>query len=132
MELKLPGQDIQYLIQNAKVIAYENEAPALNDLSGGDGAVLDGVLTLLPVARAAIDEGKPLRMLDEPVFFAYASVTVDRTNSRDPARLLEELNRIIRELHKSGKLKELSIQYLGSDLTQEAAKFDLDKIDQKP
>lgn len=131
-ELKLPGQEIQYLIQNARVIAYENEAPAINDLAEGNGLILDGVLTLLPVARASIENGLPLRMLDAPLFFAYASVTVDRISSRNPARLLEEISRIVMDLHKSGTLKELSIQYMGSDLTQEAAAFDLSKIDQKP
>jgi polar amino acid transport system substrate-binding protein len=106
MDLKMPGQDIQYRIRNAKIVAYENEAPALDDLAKGDGVVLDSVLTLLPVARSALESGRPFRMLDEPVIFAYASVTLDRINNRSPERLLAEVTRIIQKMHSDGRLKK--------------------------
>ena len=130
MNLKMPGQEIQYRIQNAKITAYENEPPALDDLAQGDGVILDSVLTLLPVARSAIESGKPFRMLDDPIIFAYASVTLDRINTRSPERLLAEITRIIQEMHSDGRLKSMSMEYIGVDLTQEAAAFDLSKIEQ--
>jgi polar amino acid transport system substrate-binding protein len=132
MDLKMPGQEIQYRIQNAKITAYENEPPALDDLALGDGVILDSVLTLLPVARSAVESGKPFRMLDDPIIFAYASVTLDRINTRDPERLLMEITRIIQEMHSEGRLKDMSMKYIGIDLTQEAAAFDLSKIEQIP
>jgi polar amino acid transport system substrate-binding protein len=132
MDLKMPGQEFQYRIQNAEIVAYENEEPALDDLAKGDGAILDSVLTLLPVARSAIKSGRPFRMLDEPVIFAYASVTLDRINSRNPERLLAEITRIVKKLHSDGRLKDLSMKYIGIDMTQKAAAFDLSKIDQNP
>jgi polar amino acid transport system substrate-binding protein len=132
MDLKMPGQEIQYHIQNAKITAYENEPPALDDLALGDGVILDSVLTLLPVARSAIESGKPFRMLEEPIIFAYASVTLDRINTRDPERLLAEITRIIQKMHSAGRLKDMSMKYIGIDLTQEAAAFDLSKIEQIP
>ena len=132
MDLKMPGQEIQYRIQNAKITAYENEPPALDDLTQGDGIILDSVLTLLPVARSAIESGKPFRMLDDPIIFAYASVTLDRINTRSPERLLAEITRIIQEMHSDGRLKSMSMEYIGFDLTQEAATFDLSKIEQIP
>jgi ABC-type amino acid transport substrate-binding protein len=132
MDLKMPGQEIQYRIQNAKIVAYENEAPALDDLAQGDGAILDCVLTLLPVARSAIKSGRPFRMLDAPLIFSYASVTLDRINSRSPERLLAEITNIIQEMHSDGRLKSMSMKYIGIDLTQEAAAFDISKIEQMP
>jgi len=132
MDLKMPGQEIQYRIQNAKISAYENEPPALDDLAQGDGVILDSVLTLLPVARSAIESGKPFRMLDEPIIFAYAAITLDRINNRSPERLLAEITRIVQEMHSDGRLKNMSMQYIGIDLTQEAAAFDLSKIEQLP
>ena len=132
MDLKMPGQEIQYRIQNAKISAYENEPPALDDLAQGDGVILDSVLTLLPVARSAIESGKPFKMLDEPIIFAYAAITLDRINNRSPERLLAEITRIVQEMHSDGRLKNMSMQYIGIDLTQEAAAFDLSKIEQLP
>lgn len=113
-------------------MAYENEEPAIDDLSLGDGVELDAVMTILPKASAAINAGKPVRMLEEAVLFGYASVSLDRSSNRDSARLLAQINHIIDDMHSSGRLKELSLQYQGIDLTQEAAQFDISSIDQIP
>lgn len=130
--LKIPGQEIEYRIRNAQIVAYENEDPAIEDLSLGDGLELDAVMTILPKARSAIEHGKPLRILDEPLIFAQASVTLDRAASRSSARLWSEINRIIEELHASGRLSELSVQHQGEDLTQDAAAYDITVLNQFP
>lgn len=128
--LKMPGETIAFRIKNAQAIAYENEDPAIAALSRGDGVELDAVMTILPKARAAIEQGSPLRILDEPVLFAYASVTLDRASKRDPKRLFDEINRILQELHASGRLKDLSMQYQGLDLTRQAASYNISTLDQ--
>jgi polar amino acid transport system substrate-binding protein len=128
--LRIPGEQLIYRIQNAQIVAYENEDPAIKALSMGDGAELDAVMTILPKARTAIEQGSPLRILDEPIMFAYASITLDRAGQRDPMRLFAEINRIIQELHQAGRLKQLSVRYQGLDLTQQAASFDISSLDQ--
>lgn len=130
--LKLPGEDIEYRIRDAQIVAYENEDPAIEDLSLGDGVKLDAVMTLLPKARSAIADGKPVRLLDDHLIVAYASVTLDRSASRSNIRLWNELNRIIYDLHGSGRLSELSRQYQGEDLAQEAAAYDILALNQFP
>jgi polar amino acid transport system substrate-binding protein len=130
--LQIPGEKIEYRIRNPQIVAYENEDPAIEALSLGDGVKLDAVITILPKALAAIDAGKPVRMLDEPLLFAYASVTLDRSSSRDSIRLLNEITKIIQEMHRDGTLKKISIEYQGLDLTQEASQFDLTSINQAP
>ena len=130
--LQIPGEKIDYRIQNPQIIAYENEDPAIEALSLGDGVKLDAVITILPKALAAIDAGRPVRMLDGPLLFAYASVTLDRSSGRDSTRLLNEITKIIQEMHRDGMLKKLSIEYQGLDLTQEASRFDLNSIKQAP
>ena len=130
--LKIPGQEIEYRIKDAVIVAYENENPALEDLSQGDGVKLDAVMTLLPKARTAIAEGQPVRILDEPVLYTYASVTLDRSASRSSLRFWNEINRVIHELHASGRLSELSVQYQGEDLTQAAAIYDINTLNQFP
>jgi polar amino acid transport system substrate-binding protein len=128
--LKIPGEDLVYRIKNAQIVAYENEDPAIAALSRGDGVELDAVMTILPKARAAIEQGNPLRILDEPVLFAYASVTLDRASKRDPKRLFDEINQILHELHASGRLKELSMKYQGLDLTRQAASYDISPLNE--
>ena len=130
--LKMPGEEIQYRIKDAQIVAYENEDPAIEDLSLGDGVELDAVMTILPKARAAIAAGKPLRLLEEPVIFAYAAVTFDRAASRSNYRLWDEINQTIRDLHTSGRLSELSVKYQGEDLTQQAAAYDITVLNQFP
>lgn len=128
--LKIPGENIVYRIQNAQIVAYENEDPAIAALSKGDGVELDAVMTILPKARAAVEQGMPVRILDEPVVFAYASITLDRASRHDPTRLFDEINKIIQSLHESGKLKELSIKYQGVDLTQQATSYHVTTLNQ--
>jgi len=128
--LEIPGETIQFRIENAEIIGYENEEPAIEDLSAGHGVKLDAVLTILPLAKAAVASGKPVRILGEPLLFTYASITLDRYSKRDPLRLLDEISKIISELHSTGVLKSLSLQYQEQDLTQEAALYDISALHQ--
>lgn len=130
--LEMPGQEIIYRIQNAQIVAYENEEPAIAALSLGDGVELDAAITLLPKARAAVEAGKPVRILDDRLMFAYASITIDRAGNRDPYTLFVESNGIINDLHQNGTLKDLSMKYFGLDLTQEAALYLLSTLNQSP
>jgi len=130
--LQMPGEKIEFRIRNAQIVGYENEEPAINDLSVGDGVKLDAVMTILPLAKHAIEDGKPVKILGEPLLFAYASVTLDRSSRRDPMRLLGKITDLIRELHANSTLKKWSIKYQGLDLTQKAAQYDLSALNQTP
>ena len=130
--LMLPGQKLQFRIQRPQIIAYQNEDPAIENLSRGDGTELDAVITILPKALEAIGSGKPVGMLEEPLLFTYAAVTLDRSSQRDPARLLAQITGLIQDMHRAGTLRDLSIHYQGLDLTQEAAAFDLASLDSAP
>ena len=130
--LKMPEVDIKYRIHDAQIVGYENEAPAIADLSMGDGVKLDAVITLLPVARNYIDAGNPVKILGDPLLFTYASIVLDRSSKRDGKSLFEEVNNIINELHETGLLGKLSEKYLGQDLTREAARYDLSALHQFP
>ena len=128
--LQIPGEKIEYRIRNAQVAAYENEEPAIEALSAGDGVNLDAVLTILPLAKQAIASGKPIKILGKPIWFAYASITLDRSSRRDPIRLLNEISKIITDLHAEGTLQGWSLKYQEQDLTQEAARYDLSALHQ--
>jgi polar amino acid transport system substrate-binding protein len=126
--LQLPGEPLDYRIQDAQIVGYENEDPAIADLSLGDGIELDAVMTILPVAERAIASGKPVKIMGQPLWFTYASVTFDRSSRRDQTRIVDEVSNTIRELHANGTLQKWSVEYQGSDLTQEAARFDITSL----
>jgi len=130
--LKIPGEELEFRIKDAKIVGYENEAPAIADLSLGDGVKLDAVITILPMAKQAIDAGNPVKILGEPLIFGYASVALDRSSKRDVPGLLNEITRIIKDMHADGTLKRLSVEYQGIDLTREAALFDISSLIQTP
>jgi polar amino acid transport system substrate-binding protein len=130
--LQIPGEEIVSRIHDPQIVAYENEDPAIAALARGDGVELDAAMTILPKARAAIEAGNPVKILGEPLLFAYASITMDRSSNRDEYRLFNAINQAVADLHKSGRLKELSVYYQGLDLTQEAASYDISTLSQFP
>jgi len=130
--LKMPGENVNYRIRNAQIVGYENEDPAIKDLSIGDGIKLDAVITLLPIAQRAIASDNPVMIMGEPLLFSYASVTLDRSSKRDVVSLLNKINEIIKELHNIGSLRQISEMYQGQDLTRQAAEYDLSILNQLP
>jgi len=130
--LNLPGVKLNFRIQDPQIIAYDNEIPAFEDLSLGDGVKLDAIVTQISAGQDAITNGLKMRMLAEPLYFAYACPVIDKKNSRDPIRFLNRVTEIVLEMHRDGTLSALSIQWLGVDLTQKAAEFDLNSLQQNP
>ena len=106
--LRMPGGDIDFRIKDAQIVGYQNEDPAIADLSLGDGVNLDAVITILPIVKRAIENGNPVKIMGDPLFFSFASVTMDRASKRDGTNLLNEINTVINELHTNGQLKQFS------------------------
>lgn len=130
--LDLPGQEIDFAIHNATIVAYENEATALSDLADGDGVKLDAVLTNQPMGEDAIKNGMPLRILGGPVFYDYDGAAVDKKSGRNPASFVANVTGIIREMNRDGTLLRFSHQYYGRDLVSETARFDTRALGQIP
>jgi polar amino acid transport system substrate-binding protein len=123
--LEIPGvPDIQYVITDADVKGYDTDTTALEDLALGDGVRLDGVITAQPTGQEAIDNGRPLKQVGEPLYFEYLAPAFDRASSLDPTSLIDRVSEITRQLHEDGTLLELSQKHYGIDLTSAAAEFD--------
>ena len=129
--LELPGQTIDYAIENATIVAYENEADALEDLGSEDGAILDAVLTNKPTGQEAMYKGLPIKVLGNPVFYDYDAAAVDRKTARDPGSFIKKVSGIIQEMHRDGTLLNLSMQYYGQDLVTEAGHYDIEALHQR-
>lgn len=122
--LIIPGETINFIIKNANTKTYDTDSTALEDLSLGDGARLDAVLTAQPTGQEAIKNGKPIKQLGDPVYFEYLAPAIDRNSSLDPKAFIAKVSEIVAGLHKDGTLLQLSQKYYGIDLTSAAATFD--------
>ena len=130
--LAIPGEKIDFVVEDAVINGYEIDIYAMQDLALGDGVQLDAVLAALPTGQNAIKEGLPLKQLGEPVFFEYLAVDVDKKHSKDSVSLVKKLDEIIQQMHSDGTLLRLSQQYYGKDFTTAASQFDIHALDQLP
>ncbi|MBI2763237.1 MAG: transporter substrate-binding domain-containing protein [Chloroflexi bacterium] len=125
--LVLPGVTLEYPVQDPQIVTFASEVPGLAAVAEGK---IDAFLCSQPVGAAAIADGAPLRMLDEPAFNTEKTGYVDRGLTLAPGPFLDRINAAIRDLHANGKLKELSIQYFGVDFASAAGSFDLTSVGQ--
>ncbi|MGH2749948.1 MAG: transporter substrate-binding domain-containing protein [Actinomycetota bacterium] len=117
--LDIPGYEIDFVIDNASVKAYDTDSSAIADLELGDGTRLDAVISALPTLEGAIDKGKPIKLVGEPIYYEPLAVAIDKNAPEDPLPLAEEIGRIIEEMHEDGTLSELSMKWYDTDLTKE-------------
>ena len=78
-----------------------------------------GWLTALPTAQGAIDDGYPVKLVGDPVFYEPLAVAFDRA-VEDNDSLVAAVDAIIGQMHADGTLTELSEQwYEGTDLSRQ-------------
>ncbi len=128
--LNLPGQTINFVVDNAIIIDYATDTMALHDLTVGDGLQLDAVLTAQPNGLGLIEIGQPLKQLGEPVFYEYLAAAVDKNHRADSAPLVKRVSAIIQAMHADGTLRKLSQTHFETDLTSQAASFNLEDLRQ--
>ncbi len=101
----------KYQIKKPVIKSYETSTIALDDLRLGDGVRLDGVVSSLPVFLEAIENGYPIKVLGQPIFYEPLSVTIDLG---DPA-LNSSLQGIITDMRNDGTLSKISKKWYGVD-----------------
>jgi polar amino acid transport system substrate-binding protein len=129
-KLQIPGEQMNYVVQNPTFKGYDTDINALQDLALGDGVRLDAVLTAQPTGAGAIADGMPIKQLGDQVFFEYLSAALDKSSSKSSVSLAQEVSKIIQAMHEDGTLLKLSQQFYGTDLTSAAGKFDLSSLKQ--
>jgi len=125
--LELPGVDMEWLVEDPQVVTFNTEVPGLEEVVAGD---IDAFLCSATVGRAAIDDGAPLRELQEAAYYTQKTGYVDRDLTLDPTAFLAAIDDAIAALHRDGTLKNLSLEFFGDDYASPAAGFDLDAVGQ--
>ena len=101
----------KYQISNPTIKSYETSTIALDDLRLGDGVRLDGVVSSLPVFLEAIENGYPIKVVGQPIFYEPLSVTIDLGDHE----LNSKLEKIITAMRKDGTLSKISVKWYGVD-----------------
>lgn len=115
--LNIPGEEIDFVVDDPQIKTYDTDTSAIADLELGDGTRLDAVISALPTLDTAIDKDKPIKVVGDPVYYEPLAVAIDRNAPLDPMPLVEEISQIINEMHEDGTLTELSEKWYGLDLT---------------
>jgi polar amino acid transport system substrate-binding protein len=117
--LNIPGEEIEFVVDNPQIETYDTDTDAIQDLELGDGLRLDAAMSALPTLQGAVEAGKPIKIVGDPLYYEPLAVAIDKEAPQDPKPLLNEVSRIIEEMHQDGTLSELSKKwYDGTDLTK--------------
>ena len=112
------GEAPEFVVDDPQIKTYDTDTTAIQDLAIGDGVRLDAVMSALPTLEQSIEDGTPIKVVGDPLFYEPLGVAVDKNSPEDPQAFFEEVDRIIQEMHSDGTLSELSKKwYDGTDLT---------------
>jgi polar amino acid transport system substrate-binding protein len=118
--LDIQGFEFDFVVDDATIRGYDTDTTALQDLALGDGTRLDAAMTSLTVAQGYVDEGNPVKIVGDPLFYEPLSVAIDKSSQLDPATLTEAADQIVADMHEDGTLTALSEEWFdGTDLTVE-------------
>ena len=100
--------------EGATVTTFGTDTECADAIASGR-TEFTGWLTSITTAQAAIGEGAPFVEVGDPVFFEPLAVATDKAAPEHTA-LMEELDRIVQEMHDDGSLSSLSEQWFdGAD-----------------
>jgi polar amino acid transport system substrate-binding protein len=116
--LEIPGYTFDFVIDDPQIKTYDTDTTAIQDLVLGDGVRLDAVISAQPTLQTAIDKGRPIEIVGDPVFYEPLAVAFDRGAPLDVTGLVAAVGAIIEEMHSDGTLTDLSMKWYGVDLTQ--------------
>ena len=117
--LNIPGEEVEFVVDDPQIQTYDTDTSAIQDLELGDGVRLDAVMSALPTLQGAVEAGKPIKIVGDSLYYEPLAVAIDKEAPSDPKPLLDEVSRIIEEMHQDGTLSELSKKwYDGTDLTK--------------
>lgn len=105
--------DIEFVINDPKIVRFPDKNAAMAALAGGEGAV-DAVVTSLEHAQGAIAGGLPVRVVEGFLFFEPLAVTTEEDGEE---AFGEAIAAAVQGMEDDGTLSELSMKWFGIDLT---------------
>ena len=115
--LNIPGYSFDFVIDDASAVGYDTDTTAIQDLTLGDGTRLDAVMSATPTLQGAIDNGKPIKIVGDPLYYEPLAAAFDKSSEADSVPLADAVGEIINDMHKDGTLTDMSMKWYGEDLT---------------
>ena len=115
--LNIPG-NYEFVVDDPQVKTYDTDSSAIQDLALGDGVRLDAAMSSLTTLKEAEDSGTPIKVVGDPLFYEPLAAAIDKESPADPKPFVDEVSRVIKEMHEDGTLTELSEKWYGVDLTK--------------
>jgi polar amino acid transport system substrate-binding protein len=125
--LDIPGQKVEYQVDDAVIVPYSVERGGLEDVSTGK---LDAFLCQETAGDQAINEGLLLRAIDPAPYAAFPAGAVDRSSGLEVRSFVDRVNGILAAALQDGSLSRLSTQHFGTDYASPAASFDVGALHQ--
>ncbi|MBL0375300.1 transporter substrate-binding domain-containing protein [Rhizobium sp. KVB221] len=104
-----------FKIDSPVIVNYPHEEDVYAALAKGDGVELDAIANLLPAVMALIKEGKPFKVVGQPLYRVPHAVAILPGDDEFAA----EITKVVGQMHDDGTLKLLSMKWYSLDLTSE-------------
>jgi polar amino acid transport system substrate-binding protein len=116
-DVGIPNTDIRVPPPaGVQVVSLETDAECAQAIQAGR-TDFQAFLTSGTVVDQAISQGIPVAKVGEPVYVENLAVAIDKKSTKDPASLLEAINKAIADMHADGSLRNSSTKWFGADLT---------------
>ncbi len=116
--LEIPGETFDFVIDDPEIITTDTDTTAIEQLvQGRVVAAMSSATTI----QAAIDEGLPIKVVGDPLFYEPLAAAIDASAAQDTESFVARVSEIIEGMHEDGRLSELSNQWFGLDLTTKAS-----------
>ncbi|CAN5695923.1 transporter substrate-binding domain-containing protein [soil metagenome] len=112
--LNIPGYTFDSPIAEPDIKGFDTDSTAIQALESGQ---VEAVMSATPTLESAIEKGREMEILGEPLFFEPLSVAIDKSSELDQTSLVTAVSKIIEDLHADGTLSDLSMEWFGTDLT---------------
>ena len=116
--LEIPGETFDFVIDDPEIITTDTDTTAIEQLV--QGRVLAAMSSATTI-QAAIDEGLPIKVVGDPLFYEPLAAAIDASATQDTESFVARVSEIIEGMHEDGSLSELSNQWFGLDLTTKAS-----------
>jgi polar amino acid transport system substrate-binding protein len=102
--LEIPDYPIDFQVTGADIVTYKTDRLAIDDLALGDCARLCAAFSAVPILQGAIDAGKDIKLMGEPIYYEPLAVAVDKSAPLNDTTLVQALDDLIAAMHADGTL----------------------------
>ena len=107
----------KFQIDNPQITTFTTDTDALDALALGDGVRCDGAVSAIPIIQSYIDDGGPIKLIGDPIYFEPLSIALDKNAPVSETSLLDAVSKIVTDMHDDGTLSDLSQKWWKTDLT---------------